>query len=295
MLQAAYGGYHLNDSSSSSIVTNPVYYEPGFNLMSPLEISSSAADVVYILIRQRANTAGTVFNNPKVDDISVSAVDVTNGESLTVVVSEVVAPSSWVVDDPSGNPPILLTITNQVDTINNSLKVRTINCNVKEILENNFIDFRITVDDDNQYFNYIPVDRKRIVDRNTFSTAGRQGYVQLNSTSDFYMLFSMYAWLKETTKSVADFSYPQDSIFYQKQDTYNNEDFTFGIDGYSHSFIPDQISVMQVPSYDKVGLLLINNMLYEYVSKQTDSVYVDISVRGNLSGVEDIFRVNFYV
>ena len=294
MLQAAFGGYYLIESNSRVLVENPVYYEPGFNLMSPLEISSPEADRLYILVRKRVNTSGTIFNTST--NISAIVTDVTNGENLNVIVSDNNLYPAWNVEDPSSNSPILMTITNQVDTVNNLLKVRTIDCHVKDISDNSSIDFRITVDDTNQYFHYISVDRKRISDRNTFSATVRQAYVQLNSTSDFYVLFSMSAWLKETTKNNADFSYPQDSIFYQRQDTYNNEDYSFEISTYSHSFISDLVSVMQIPSYDKVGILLIDNLLYKYVVEQQNSdFYIDILVEGQLSGITDTFRVNFYV
>jgi hypothetical protein len=292
MLQVAFAGSFLVSENENNLVSTPVYYEPGFNIISPLELSISKSDRFYILLRKRDNDSGTSFTNLDKSNISISTVDVTNGEEVLSIVSDNDLNSAW--DAPSGNLPLVLIIENQIDILNPEVRVRVVDCYVNEIGTNNFIKFRVTVEDDNLYFNYIPVDRKALSDRNTFTIEGRQAYVKLNSDSDSYIIFSPFAWLKETTnKDIADFSYPQDSIFYQRENTYNKEDFSFSLSAYSNSFIAEQISVMNIPGYKKAGIILIDNMLYRHLIEQGRSAYADISVVGELSNITDTFRVNF--
>jgi len=224
--------------------------------------------------------------------VSVTATDTTNGEALVTRVSSNNTYEPW-TDSPSASIPIVVEIENQLDIISPILRVRVIDCFVKETTTTNFIQFRITVDDSGLFFHYIPVNRKFLSDRNDFTIASRQAKVVLNSSSDTYILFSPYAWLKETTKGKEDFSYPEDSIHYQRQNTYNKEDFIFSVSSYSHTFVSEQISVMNVPSYGKVGIVTVDSMLYRHLKEQGRSAYVDISVVGELSGITDTFRVNF--
>ena len=294
MLQAAFGGYFLVSDGKSQFINDLVYYEPGFNIMSPLEIESSKADRVFILIRKRSGSSGDSFDALDPTDISVEAKDVTNGESLTTAVSTNITNPEWNFE-PSGHTPILVEINNQIDLVNPLLRVRVIDCNVKDNTDNSFINFRITVSDDGQFFHYISVDRKTVSDRNTFSSSGREAYITLNESSDTYILFSPYAWLKEISdKNKSDFSYPLSSIYYQKQDSYNKEDFTFSLGSYTHSFIPEQISVMDIPSYSKAGIILVDNMLYTRLSEIGRSASANIIVQGELSGITDTFKVNFF-
>jgi len=295
MLQVALGAYENLEDSTTEVESNPVYYEPGFNLMSPLEIDIGAeADVIYIFLRKRSDDTGSNFFNMTPSEISFTAIDVTNGETLLSGVA-LNSTYNFLSENPSANfTPLVIRIENQLDVSNPILRVRVIDCNVKDITNNNFITFRIIVSDGDLDFHYIPVRRKASSDRNTFSIQGREAYVDIYEDSDSYILFSPYSWIKEATKSKADFSYPEDSIYYNKQDTFNNEDFTFSLDSYSNSFVKDNISVMNIPSYGKAGIVLVDRLMYSNLVSQGRSAYANILVTGELSGRVDTFKVNFY-
>ena len=293
MLQAAFGGSSLIEENTTEIVDNPIYYEPGFNLLSPLEISSPKADVIYILIRKRANDTGSSFEILSVSSISATAKDATNGENLSLLVSTNSSENLFEVN-PSDFEPIVIRIDNQLNISNPELRVRVIDCSIKDTTDNSFISFRIIVDEDSQNFHYIHVDRKALTDRNTFTAFGTEAYVTLNSSSDSYVLFSPNAWLKETTKDKSHFSYPQNSIYYERQDSYNKEDYIFSLNSWSHSFIRDQVSVMNIPGYSKAGVVLVDNMLYSHIVEQGRSVSATILVTGELSGFIDTFKINFF-
>ncbi len=296
MLQAAFGGYFLVEGDLTVFVENPTYYESGFNIMSPLEISSPTADRIYILIRKRTDSLGSLSGTLDPNVISANVVDATNDQSLPVLIFVNDINELWDVD-PSDYTPLVIQIDNQLNIDNPRLKVRVIDCSIKDTTDNSFINFRITVDNDNdssQYFHYIPVNRKTLVNRNTFTAFGREAYVTLSSDSDSYVLFSPYAWLKETTKGRSHFSYPQDSIYYERQDTFNKEDFDFSLSSWSHSFIEDQLSIMNIPGYKKAGIVVVDNMLYNHIVEEGSNVNATISVTGELSGISDTFKINFY-
>jgi hypothetical protein len=292
MLQAAFGGYTLIEDNSTVFIDSLTYYEPGFNLMSPLEISIPKSDSIFILIRKRETTG---FDNNLVPaNLSVSAKDATNGEPLTV--SSVLSSRDGWNDDPSSNTPILLTITNQIGSGNTPLRVRVIDCEVKDITDNSFINFRVVVEEDptDLHFNYIPVSRTAYANRNTFSAASRDIHMTLRSDSDAYIIVSPYAWVSETTKDLSDFSYPPDASYYKREVTYNNEDFDFSLQSWSHTFIEDNISVVNIPGYKKAGLILIDNAIYNSIKELKRSINFTVSISGELSGIEDTFTVNLY-
>jgi hypothetical protein len=296
MLQVAFAGKNLVNGGNT-LVDNPIYYEPGFNLMSPLEIESSKADYIYLLVRKRSDGTGSIFEEILTDNLTFTAKDATNGEPLITQIELNNLNTSWDPPHPLVDPEdlILLTIENQLDPSDPSLRVRIMDCYIKDTSDNTFLSFRVTVNSDNEiYFYYIPVERSNISDRNTFSAASREAFVKMSGASDFYILFSPYAWLKEDTKDKADFSYPENSIYYRRQKTYNEEDFTYSLVAYNYSFVPDLISVMNVPGYRKAGIILVDNLLYRNLIEQQSSAYADISIVGELSGIVDTFKVNFY-
>jgi len=295
MLQVALGAYENIEDSTTEVESNPIYYEPGFNLMAPLEIEvGTEADIIYIFLRKRSDGTGLNFEDLTVSNISATAIDTTNGESLSTGVS-LNSSYGFASENPSVNfVPLVVRIENQLDVSSPILRVRVIDCNIKDTTDNSFITFRIIVSDGDLDFHYISIRRKDTSDRNTFSIQGREAYVDIYKDSDSYILFSPYSWIKETTKNKADFSYPEDSIYYNKQDTYNNEDFTFSLASYSNSFVQNNISVMNIPSYGKAGIILVDRLMYSNLVNLGRSAYANIVVTGKLSGRVDTFKVNFY-
>lgn len=295
MLQAAFGGYTLIEDNFTEYIDSLTYYEPGFNLMSPLEISVPKSDSIFILIRKRDSSGVGFENNLIPTDLSITAKDATNGEPLSISSSNFSTRESW-NEDPSSNTPILFKITNQIGSGDALLRVRVIDCEVKDTTDNSFINFRIIVDEDptDLHFNYIPISRTVYSDRNTFTAASRSIYMTLRSDSDAYIIVSPYAWVIETTKDLSDFSYPPDASYYKRETTYNSEDFDFSLQSWSHTFVEDNISVVSAPGYKKVGLILIDNAIYNSIKELKRSINFTVSVSGELSGIEDTFTVNLY-
>jgi hypothetical protein len=295
MLQAAFGGYTLIEDNSTVFIDSLTYYEPGFNLMSPLEISVPKSDSIFILIRKRDSSGVGFENNLIPTNLSITAKDATNGEPLSISSSTFSTRESW-NEDPSSNTPILFTITNQIGSGDALLRVRVIDCEVKDTTDNSFINFRIIVEEDptDLHFNYIPVSRTTYADRNTFTAASRAMHMTLRSDSDAYIIVSPYAWVMETTKDLSDFSYPPDASYYKRETTYNSEDLDFSFQSSSHTFVEDNVSVVNIPGYKKVGLILIDNAIYNSIKELKRSINFTVSVSGELSGMEDTFTVNLY-
>lgn len=295
MLQAAFGGYTLLTNNVEELVDDPNYYEPGYNLMSPLELSVPKSDSIYILIRKR-DSSGTGFeNNLAASHLSITATDATNGETLNVQAKNSTY-EPW-NDDPSSNTPVRLEIRNQLGSSSPVLRVRIIDCNVKDTRDNSFITFRIIVEEDptELHFNYLPVNRVKYPDRNTFTASGRTVYMTLRSDSDAYILVSPYAWFIESDKDDFDFSYPSDTSYYKRESTFNNEGFSFSLQNLSHSFIEENISVVNVPGYRKVCLILIDNIIYKNIKAIKRSINFTVSVTGEISGIEDSFTVKLKI
>ena len=76
--------------------------------------------------------------------------------------------------------------------------------------------------------------------------------------------------------------------------TFNNEDFDFSLQSSSHTFVEDNISVMNIPGYKKVCLILIDNSIYNSIKELKTNISFTVSVSGELSGIEDTFTVNLY-
>lgn len=293
MLQAAFGGYTLMEDSLTEYIDDLTYYESGFNLMSPLELSVPKSDSIFIVLRKRDGTGG--FDGSFVrTNVSVTARDATNGELLTVITGTSTR-DAW-NENPSTNTPVLLEIRNQIGVADPVLRVRVIDCEVKDTTDDSFINFRIIVDEDptDLHFNYIPISRITYSDRNTFTAASREIYMTLRSDSDAYIIVSPYAWVAESTKELSDFSYPPDMSYYKREITYNNEDFDFSLQSFSHTFVEDNISVVNIPGYKKVCLILIDNAIHNNIKEIQRSINFTVSVIGELSGIEDTFIVNLY-
>jgi len=290
MLQVANGGYTLVQENTSTFIDSLVFYEPGFNLMSPLEFVVRKADTIYILLRKRLNTTSDTLVYVGKTRFSVTATDATNGETIGVRISNNNTHYEWNGD----TIPVVIEIESQLDLANPILRVRVIDVKVKDIIDNSFINFRIVVDDDLQYlpFNYIPIHKKAYSERSSFTAASRQAYITLRSDSDFYMIFSPYAWLRETTKELSDFSYPLNTFYYEREKTYNDENYTFALQAWSHEWLEEGISVLNIPGYKKAGIILIDNSIYANIQSLQRSANFTVSVTGELSSMEDTFIVN---
>jgi len=282
MLQASMGDMLLQLTGGDVTDTfSELYYEPGFNIMSPLEFEFPRCDRLSLKLKKRANEDGSSFSNINSTDMSLTVIDPTNGRSIPYTLSD------------EEDDQLLLTIINALTLNDPVVRARSIDVYIKDTTDDDFIIFRILVNDQHKYFHYIFISSNRMTDRNFLSAQGRDIYVTVNASSNYYLLFSPYAYLKESTSSEANFSYPLNTIFYKRQDSYNNEDYSFSMSSYSHTFVNNTVSIMNVPSYSKVGVLLVDNKLYKDIIEMGVNPYVEIAVVGEISGISDIFKVNF--
>jgi hypothetical protein len=259
------------------------WYEPGFNIMTPLELEFPVSDQLVLSIRKRADATGTTFSNISTQTISATVTDPTNGQAV---------PSSLATED---STHITLTVINSLVVVDPVMRVRVMDVLIRDASDQDFLTFRILVDDQNKPLHYIFVESNDMNQRASISVQGRSIYLSVKAGSDHYLLFSPYASLKETTLDKANFSYPLNTIFYKRQDSYNDEDFSFSISAYSDEFMRDVVSLMNVPSYDKAGVLLVDRKIYKDITENGVNPYVYISVNGQLSNISDSFRINFIV
>ena len=257
------------------------WYEPGFNIMTPLELEFPISDQLVLRIRKRADATGSTFSS--INTVSATVIDPTNGQAVPFSVANL------------DSTHITLTITNSLVMVDPVVRVRAMDVLVKDSSDNDFLTFRVLVDDQNKPLHYIFVESNNMNQRISSSVQGRSAYLSVKAGSDHYLLFSPYSSLKETTLEKANFSYPLNTIFYKRQDSYNNEDYSFSISVYSNTFMRDVVSVMNIPSYDKAGVLLVDRKIYKDIIENGVNPYVEINVVGQLSGVSDTFRINFTI
>jgi hypothetical protein len=293
MLQAAYGGYE--NIYRRELEDDPIYYEPGFDgFLTPLEIESTEneTDIVYIVLRKRSDGTGSNFEDLLSSSLSVSAVDATTGEAVGASLNSNVnfEDSPWSPDEEI----VVLAVESQLNLLEPNFRVRVIDCTVSDTTDNDFIFFRIVVPDTDLNFHYIPVRRSFRHGRERASIEGKEANVDVYGDSESYVLFSPYTGFSESTKDKADFSYPEDSTYYKRQDSFNNEDFSIDLVSVSDPFLEESISVMNVPSYGKAGLILIDRTLRAKLAQSGRSAYADILITCELSGRIDTFRVHFY-
>ena len=292
MFQVALGGYSLT-SVGTFYDDSPVYNEPGYTIMSPLEIEVSKCDIFYILVRKRSNLSGDQFESLSVSNLTVTVKDTTNGIDITsrLIINNIHEP--WNPNPSAAFLPLVLKIDNNLDVRVTGSRVRIMDCYITDNTDNNFISFRITIDDDGNFFHYIPLYLNSLGDRHSNTAIGRQAYFKVQNNTDGYILFSPYAYLSEVEKNDIDvsFSYPLGSIYYKRQETYNDEEFYFEISSYSHSFVSEGVSLINIPGFQKAAVLHVDSYLYTKLSELGDNVSVDISIQGILSGIIDTFRI----
>jgi len=291
MFQAALGGYLLT-SVGTFYDDSPVYNEPGYTIMSPLEIEVPKCDTFYILIRKREDLSGTQFENLSVSNLTATVKDTTNGIDISARLTENNIHELW-NPDPSGFLPIVLRIDNNLNTDVIGARVRIIDCYVSDNTDNNFISFRVTISDDSNLFHYMPLYTDNLENRHLNTAMGTQAYFRIRDHTDGYILFSPYAYLAEVEKDDMNvsFSYPLESIYYKRQETYNNEEFYFEISSYSHSFVSEGVSLINIPGFQKAAVLHVDSYLYTKLAELGSNVFVNISIEGILSGITDTFRI----
>ncbi len=286
MYQAALGGYDLVFTDA------PVYYEPGFTIMYPLELEVPQCDIYYILIRKRSDSGGVIFDTLSISNMSISVKDATNGEDIPAYLTATLTNTFW--DDDPAFTPIVLVVENNLSVGNATTRVVSLDISISDNNDNTFINLRTSIVDTGRFFYFIPLSTNELSGRNKNTAVGTQYYLSVGASGDRYLLFSPYSFFSEVEKGSdgISFSYPVGSIFYKRQKSYNDEDFDFSILSSSHAFVPDNISLINIPGYRKVAALHVDANMHSELSHITTNAFVDIESVGTLSGVTDTFRVN---
>lgn len=299
MLQVAYGGSVVTEDGSYvyDYEDMPVYYEPGFNLIEPLVISSITADVIYILLRKRIDSTGNSFEDISLSDIEATVIDSTNGESLQFSIVDAnngIYYGGWDIDS-SEYSPLVIAIQSEIDLKNPIRKVRVIDCCVRDKNDNDFICFRIIENDSTGFFHYLHIETEKMSNRKKYTSIGNDIYVKIGYDSDGYILFSPYNYLKEVSNSYdKDFSYPLNTVFYKRQYSYNDEEYDFEIISYNRGFLQNVVSLMNVPNFHKAAIVLIDKYLYAELSNNADvSSYIVVKATGKSSGVSKNLTIRF--
>ena len=292
MLQVGLLGYFVADGSQTFLDSTPTYYEPGFNIFSPLEFNLGTCDQMYFAIRERRDESGREFRENVAADFTISTIDVTTQEIIPSTVMDYSDVSSYFSVTDENPPSLVILVRNSVDP-NNPDRVRIVKTFLKNEENNNAVEFRMIIEDSKQIHYYIVVDVDKFEERSKLSMGAIEATINVNNISDTYCLFSPFVYFSETEKSYADFSYPSGSVFYKRRLTYNNEDYSFIIEGYSHTFVLDNISLSPVPNYQRAAVILVDKHMYEDMLTTSSRIYVDVGVTGNTSDIHDSFRVYF--
>jgi hypothetical protein len=290
MLQVANGGYMVLSTQQVFYNDDLVFYEPGYNLMSTLELEYEPSDQIYVLIRKRRGVTSSNFDWLNISNLSIVVKDPTNGENI---------PFETYYNDPSVSVfreewvdtySFVLVIDNYIEASED--RARIMDLLVRDDVDNDFVACRLIVKEEDQNFHYIPVSMANIRDRDRITRASRSGSININRKADSYLIFSPFAGFEEVDEGMEyDFSYPLESFFYKREIVYNDEDFNFSILSYSHSFISNSISLINVPGSKKAAVLIIDKYLYSNIIESGEKPYVDIGVVGVLSELSDTFRV----
>lgn len=299
LLQVAYGGYVLTTPSTEvkEVITTESYVEPGFTTSGPIEFAISKSDQFYFIIRKRDDIAGTSFENISASSLDVSVIDATLGMDVEFSLSNFSSNSDYYDtnwdDGLADNKKIILAIDSGTPSDSPIDRIRIIDCQIKHRTDDTILFFRILVDDFNKTFYYIDVNTNLISQRTEFATAGSTFIKDVDGKGDSYVLISPFASFHEVDKGGHDFSYPLNTIFYTKESTFNQEDFSYSINAYSNSVLLEDVRVKNVPGYSQMGVIIIDKNLYNDIISINTEIYIDIEVRGLISEMTDIFRINF--
>tara|TARA_Y100000310_G_scaffold311548_1_gene357908 strand:- start:1593 stop:2498 length:906 start_codon:yes stop_codon:yes gene_type:complete len=298
MIQVAMGGYKNSSTGVTVLDDAPIFYEPGFTIVSPLEIEMTENDQLYVLLRNRIDDAGQLFETPTIANLDVTIKDATTGDSIpgfldTNESDSTVFNGNWDTDVSQFNPVVLI-INSSIDVFSPVERVRTLDVFVRDTTNPDVnVFFRLISDDSNKFIHYININIDEIGNRFKFTSFGTEIKSDITSPSDSYILLSPFAYLQEVdTQEESDFSYPFESIFYKRQRTFNDEEFGFFITSASHEFISEGVSLMNVPNYTKAAVLFIDKYVHTEMLDIQARTYLDILVVGRLSGIEHTFRVN---
>ena len=287
MLQAAFGGYRNTGGDDTFTDAPNVYREPSFDIMFPLELTSPKSQKIYILLRIRTNNAGTTFEagtGAPGNRFTVSATNSTTGDILTASVALNTLNTNW---NESSFSPYVLTVDS--DTAENN-QIDVIDCIIRDANTNAAITFRINVLDSQSAFNSLTIVNGDEHIRPVSSTLSSNAVLTL-SRNGLYSILSPIVSFQESASGDADFSYPDNIIFYKREQPVNDEIFEFSISDFSPAVVSENIMVYPLPSFRKAAVLVTDGKLQDELKLLREVGWVDITATGKISGVENVFRV----
>jgi len=240
-------------------------------------------------LRIRTNNAGTSFEagTDSVNRFTLTAKNATTGDDITASVSANSLNTGW--NEASFNPYVLaLDVTKSVS--GEDLQIDVIDCSIRDSNMNDCISFRIKVLDSQSIFNILTITRRDEHVRSNSSTAGSRAVVKL-SKNGLYSILSPVVSFQESSSAGADFSYPDNAIFYQHEKSVNDETFDFTITGSSPSAVADNILMTPLPDSHKIAILNVDGKLQDELSTLRETGWVDIEASGKISDVKTLFRI----
>jgi len=292
MLQAAFGGYRNTKGDDVFTDAPNLYREPSFDIMFPLEITSPKSQQIYVLLRIRTNDAGTTFEagtSTPGSRFAISAKNATTGDSLAASIATNSLNTDW--NQSSFNPYVLI-IESDTAVGGNNLQIDVIDCIIRDANTNSTITFRISALDSQSAFNSLTVvsgnEHIRPVSSNLSSNA-----VLTLSRKGLYAILSPLVSFQESVSTDADFSYPQNVIFYKREQPVNDEIFEFSISDSSPSVVSENIEIYPLPSFHKAAILMADGKLQDELTTLRKVGWADIKAVGKISGVANVFRVYF--
>jgi len=311
MLQRAYAGNNLDNSNFFETgVLN--YFEPGFNMFTPLEFEVSESDKIYFAMKKRSDYTGKSFDDISSNQYEIEVKDVTSGEIVQGVIDNRSVPNAL---NPSWNSDFTtkeLFITIDTKNVMTLRRYRVIECVINNRITYDSISFVVSMQETSDTMFFMIIDSSNLVDRPRSSTLGKNcliyveqeekinfGTTQTKETGSSYILLSPFDYFKEVGKDDGYmFEYPSNTYFYERNVSSSNEDYDFFITGASHDFILDNIDIFTVPNFHKIGVLTIDKKMFLDLTLQNvlsgfSRAYIDIQSVGKVSESTNTFRVNF--
>jgi hypothetical protein len=295
-IQIAVGGYWDLDRYSPVYTNSPVFYEPGFNIMSPVEFVFPKVDDVFILVRKVIDRfdeyIGEVLYENYLDMLDgspfvVSVNDVTTNTSVPCYLEPNNYNLGW-NDSSADSYPCVLKIPTLTGTTR-GYRFRALDISIRDTRDEKFVKFRLTVNDASQPFGYLTIDKLKKEKRPFYASFGGIGLLPL-SYGGTYTILVPTAGFSETRKELATFSYPVDEIYYAAEDVINREPVTFSLGRISHEQIRDYVKVLHIPQLPYGAVVETDAMLRNNISDLSESAWFEINALSELSGSIDTVK-----
>lgn len=307
MLQVANGGYSIEriggQIESNEYINDLNYIEPGYNTQEPAGWSTPYGDRIHVVFRKRIlekNLTGQVVVGTRafgyaqiaVSSFLVRVKDALTGRELKYAtdLTRDQWKSSQEILDYSGDTDVndLVISIRPEDPQISLIDIYIMEYDTKESIQ-----ARIQIEQDSKPFAYLVVDNLRSPSvRQSIPNYGTKTSITLQKSGS-YILFAPIVSFGESSKSIADFSYPPNQVFYKFDTSQINEGYSYEASLVTHKEILSNVTLSNVPGTDKCGLLRIDGFLKNAINNNSDLVYMDIDATGKITGSVHSFRVYF--